>query len=106
EGNIGSIVVNGCARHFRVPALHLSMRDDLGESPGKRYTLLDVGLLTRSSAAAIESRFLRDEKLGEIETRVFEASYRGDTANKYLLWVDPKTHVVAKREWFDTDGKR
>ena len=44
EGNIGSIVVNGPARQFRVPALHLSKRDDLGESPGKRYTLLDVGL--------------------------------------------------------------
>jgi outer membrane lipoprotein-sorting protein len=105
EGSIGSIVMNGSARHFRVPALHLSKRDDLGESPGRRYTLLDVGLLTRSSAAAVDGHYLRDEKVGEIETRVFEAAYRGDTANKYVLWVDPKTHVVAKREWLDGEGK-
>jgi len=93
--------VNGSARHFRVPALHLSKKDDLGESPGKRYSLMDIGLLTRSSLRGVQSKYLRDEEVGGTATRVFEITFRDDNSVRYVIWLDPRTHLASKREWYD-----
>jgi outer membrane lipoprotein-sorting protein len=106
EGSIGTLIINGAARHFRVPAIKLSRTDDLGESPGKRYTLMDVGLLTHGSLAVGQSRYVKDEAVGDVQARVFEMTYKEDASVRYLLWIDPKTHIIAKREWYDGSGKR
>jgi outer membrane lipoprotein-sorting protein len=106
EGTIGSIIINGSARQFRVPAIKLLKTDDLGASPGKRYTLMDVGLLTAGGLASVQSRYLHDESIGELSTRKFELTYKDDDSVRYIVWIDPKTHLIAKREWFDGAGKR
>jgi len=106
EGSIGCLIVNGPLRHFKVPALKLSKKDDLGNSPGKRYSLMDVGLLTRTSLAGTQGRYLKDEKVGDILAKVFEITYKGDESVRYQIWIDPHTHVIAKREWQDAMGKR
>lgn len=106
EGSIGTLIINGAARQFRVPAIKLSKTDDLGDLPGKRYTLMDVGLLTHGALSAVQSRYLREDAVGDVQTRVFEMTYKEDASVRYVLWIDPKTHIIAKREWYDAAGKR
>jgi outer membrane lipoprotein-sorting protein len=106
DGSIGCLIINGPTRHFRVPAIKLSKTDDLGESPGKRYTLMDIGLLTEGGLAGVRSRYLRDEQVDGETARVFEITYKDDDSVKYVAWVDQRTHVLVKREWYDGSGKR
>ncbi len=109
EGRIGETpaeyVVNGSTRTVAIPRLHFRKRDELGEAPGRRYSLLDLGLIARSDLPFIRSRYLREEEVAGVETSVFELTFRGDARLKYVLWVDPRTHVVRKRQWFDGEGK-
>jgi len=109
EGRIGETpaeyVVNGSTRTVAIPRLHFRKRDELGEAPGRRYSLLDLGLIARSDLPFIQSRYLREEEVAGVETSVFELNFRGDVRLKYVLWVDPRTHVVRKRQWFDGEGK-
>jgi outer membrane lipoprotein-sorting protein len=106
EGRIGHLVFNGANRYFRVPALQISKKDDLGDSPGKRYSTLELGLLSRSFLAATQSRFLREETLDGARAYVFDVSYRGDDTSRNVVWVDARTHALIKREWFNGSGKR
>jgi outer membrane lipoprotein-sorting protein len=106
DGAIGKLVVNGASRFFQVPQLNFKKRDSLGESPGNRYSLLDVGLLTPSSLAGMQSKFLREEDLEGTATDVFDLAYKGDESSRYVVWVDPKTRTIVKREWLDGAGKR
>ncbi|MGC8666754.1 MAG: outer membrane lipoprotein-sorting protein [Chthonomonadales bacterium] len=109
EGRIGDTpaeyVVNGSTRTLAIPRLHFRKRDELGEAPGRRYSLLDLGLVARSDLPFIHSKYLRDEDVAGVATNVFELTFRGDSRLKYVLWVDPRTRVVRKRQWFDGDGK-
>lgn len=106
DGSIGRLIVNGSTRLFQVPAIRLTKKDELGDTPGKQYSLVDVGLLTKSGVAKVQNKFLRAEKLDGAETRVFDVSYRGADKTHYLLWVDTRTHIIVKREWYDNEGKR
>jgi outer membrane lipoprotein-sorting protein len=106
DGSIGQMIINGPSRIFKVPALHLTKKDDLGDSPGKRYNPLDLGLLTTSCLAATQSKFIKTETVDGKTSHVFEMTFKGDDSVRYMLWVDPKTHVIGKREWYDAAGKR
>jgi outer membrane lipoprotein-sorting protein len=101
EGSIGSLIINGAARQFRVPAIKLSKVDDLGESPGKRYTLMDIGILTASALSSVNARYIKDELVGDIAASVFDIAYKGDDSVRYRVWIDAKAHVLVKRSWYD-----
>jgi len=104
EGKIGFYIVNGPLRYYSVPQLGLKKKDDMGASPGKRYSLLEVGLISKNELAATEGKYLREETVDGASAHVFDVTYRGDDSTRYKLWVDPKTHVIMKREWFDGSG--
>ena len=105
EGSVGWLIFNGSTRYFRVPQLKLTKRDDLGDSPGKRYSLFDIGLLSPSALSSIESKYLRAESCDGIPSQVFEASYRGDDTSRFTVWIDPEKRVILKRAWYDGAGK-
>jgi outer membrane lipoprotein-sorting protein len=105
EGRIGLLIINGSTRFFKVPQLGYAKKDDLNGSPGKRLSLLDIGLLTRSGLADTESKFVRDETLNNVPVHVFDVAYRGDTTGHSLVWVDPRTRAILKREWYNGEGK-
>jgi len=105
ESSIGFYVVNGSARFFRVPQLNLKKRDDLGTSPGKRYSLLEIGLLPRSLLAVAAYRHLRDETLAGLPVHVFEITYRGDPTSRNVVWIDPRTRLIVRREWHNGEGE-
>ena len=105
DGSIGQLIINGSSRVFKVPALHLTKKDDLGDSPGKRYSPLDLGLLTSSCLAATHSKYLKSETIEGKALHVFEMTFKDDDSVRWVLWVNPKTHIVTRREWYDAAGK-
>src|SRR5258707_10154532 len=105
EGKIGLYIVNGPIRFYSVPQLGIKKKDDMGASPGKRYSLLEVGLISKNELSFTEGKYLRDEQIDGSAAHVFDVTYRGDDTLRYVLWIDPRTHIILKREWFDGAGK-
>src|SRR5258708_464590 len=105
EGKIGLYIVNGPIRFYSVPQLGIKKKDDMGASPGKRYSLLEVGLISKNELSSTEGKYLRDEPVDGASAHVFDVTYRGDDTVRYVLWIEPRTHIILKREWFDGAGK-
>lgn len=109
DGKIGQesalYIVNGSTRYYSVPRLKLSKKDDLGAAPGKRYSLLEFGIASRGDLAALDAKHLRTESVDGISTHVFEVNYKGDESLKYILWIDPRSRVILKRDWLDSEGR-
>ncbi len=105
EGRVGTMIVNGCTRYFHVPQLRLKKKDELTEEASRRYSLFELGILSRHVLSAVQSRFLREERLDGVPHYLFEIVYRGDVADRFRVWIDPKARVVRKREWYDSSGK-
>ncbi len=104
EGRIGVYIVNGATRLFRFPQLGIKKKDELGDSTANRPTLLDIGVVPSSLLPITRARYLRDEAIDDRTASVFELSFTDDT-QKYMVWIDPKTHVLIKKTWFDSLGK-
>ena len=109
DGRIGQetalYIVNGSTRYYCIPKLNIKNRDDLGNSPGKRYSLLELGIVSRGDLAGVQAKYLRAESLDGSPCHVFDFLYKGDDSLRYTLWIDPQTRVIRKREWYDSAGK-
>jgi outer membrane lipoprotein-sorting protein len=103
QNRIGLMIVNGSTRYVKFG--NLVKKDDLGTALPMRYSLLDIGLITPSGLAAMHGKYLREEPLGGQPTHVFEITYREDGHSRYIVWIDPHTHTVRKREWYNAEGK-
>lgn len=102
----GIFVVNGPMQTIRLGSL-INVKTSLGNSPGKRKTLLDVGLISNDYLSYTEARFQGFRPVKSVTCAVFRISYRDktlDTSHR-LVWIDPKTHVTLKREEYSQDGK-
>jgi outer membrane lipoprotein-sorting protein len=80
----------------------------LGNTPGKRKTLLDVGMISAGYLAYTEAEFKRVQAIDGVPCAVFRISYRDkslDTSHR-LVWIDPKTKIVLKREEYTQAGKQ
>lgn len=101
-----SYVVNGPTRLIRVPRLRVNTRQDLSKKPGSRQTAMDFGVLTPSLFATfLDATFVRvDRATGDA---VFDLTYKPALRDKtrYRVWLDPKTHLIAKREWYHRKGR-
>lgn len=105
ENEIGMYLVNGATRYYRVKALRIKKREEIGNQPGKRPSLLDLGLVTPDVLAALEWRYVRDEPVDSSRCAVFDVTFRQDPSIHYRMWIDPKTRIVLRREWRDAAGK-
>lgn len=105
ESKIGVLVYSGKQRFFQVRALGIRQKDEQGEAPGQRHSLLDVGLLSASAETVLQGAHVRDEDVDGEPSSVFDVAYRGDTSARYRLWFARKTRVVLRREWYDPTGK-
>jgi outer membrane lipoprotein-sorting protein len=105
ENEVGLYLVNGSARYYRVPVLRLKKREDLGNQPGKRPSLLDLGLITPDVLARIDARYVRSEPADGTPTDVFDVTLKHEESIRYRMWIDPKTRLILRREWRDGAGK-
>lgn len=111
EGNLGAshaiLIVTGTKQIVRIPSIGINKTDDLGDSPGKRKTLIDVGLLSDGYLAYTQGVYKGTRPVAGIPCSVFEISYRDkkiDSSHR-IVWIDPKTKVILKREEYSQIGK-
>ncbi len=111
EGNLGAshavLIVSGTKQIVRIPSVGINKSDDLGESPGKRKTLLDVGLLSDGYLGYTQAVYKGTRPVEGTPCAVFEIRYKNkdlDTSHR-IVWIDPKTKVILKREEYSQEGK-
>lgn len=110
DGHIGAskaiFIVNGTKQYVQL-SVGFRHVDDLGSSPGKRKTLLDMGMISSGYLAYTEAKFLRSAPVDGVMCAVFRISYRNkslDTSHRFV-WIDPKTKITFKREEYSQEGK-
>jgi outer membrane lipoprotein-sorting protein len=99
-------IVNGTKQYVKSPTAGISTTMDLGGSPGKRKTLLDVGLISNGYLAYTQAQFLGSKPVGGVMCALFSISYKDktlDTSHR-LVWIDPQTKVTLKREEYSQTG--
>ncbi len=111
EGSLGAskaiMIVTGVKQIVRIPSFGLNKTDDLGETPGKRKTLLDIGLISEGYLAYTQASYKGSRPVAGVSCAVFEITYKRkdlDTSHR-IVWIDPKTKAVLKREEYDQGGK-
>jgi outer membrane lipoprotein-sorting protein len=102
------MILNGTTRFYSVPKFHLKKSEDLVNSPGKRQSLLEyAGLVVPETLRFMQAQFVKREAVNGEDTAVFDLTYQGPGAggSHYRVWIDTRTHITAKRDWFDSANK-
>jgi len=102
------MILNGTVRFYSVPKFHLKKSEDLVNSPGKRQSLLEyAGLVVPDTLRFMQAQFVKAETLNGENTAVFDLTYLGTGAGSshYRIWIDTRTHITTKREWYDSANK-
>jgi outer membrane lipoprotein-sorting protein len=102
-----TLIVNGTTQYATIPAAHIKTRLSLGKEPGKRKTLLDVGMISGGYLAYTQAEFKRTQVVDGVLCAVFSVSYRDktlDTSHR-MIWIDPKTKITVKRDEYSQEGK-
>jgi len=100
-----TLIVNDCTQYVKGLGYHT--KNDLGHNPGKKKTLLDAGFISNGYLATADGEFKRMQEVKGILCAVFRVSYKDkttDTSHR-LVWIDPKTKIVIKREEYSQQGK-
>ena len=105
ESKIGLMIVNGDKRYFRVPQLGLKRTDNGGEETNRRFSLLDLGMLSANARQSVAAKFVGKSTDSSQEALQFEITLPKVASLKYTVWIDPKTRTLTKREWRDETGK-
>jgi len=103
EGSHVTFIINGSKQIVRFNGA--TLRRDLGSSPGKRKSLMDMGLVSDYYLTYVDAKFLRDGSVDGTPTAVFDVTYkdRQDTSH-HIIYIDPKTRCVLKRESYSQDA--
>jgi outer membrane lipoprotein-sorting protein len=107
DGFRGVFIINGPMQYFAAPKLGLKTTRNFGESPGKRKSLMDVGLVSDYYLTYTNARFMREGTADGVPCAVFDMTYKdrdADTSH-HVVYIDPKTKVVLKREAYSQTGK-
>ncbi len=102
-----TLIVNGTTQYATIPAAHIKTKISLGKEPGKRKTLLDVGMISPGYLAYTQFEYKRNQVVDGVLCAVFSVSYRDktlDTSHR-MIWIDPKTKITVKRDEYSQEGK-
>ncbi len=110
EGNLGGAkgvyIFSGFTQWVSVPKLGLKTKRVYDDEPGKRKSLIDVGIVSDYYLTYTNVTFVRESSVDGVPCAVFETHYKDpkDTSHQ-LLYIDPKTKVIRKREAYSQVGK-
>ncbi len=100
-----TLIVNNTMQY--VKALGAKSTMNLGTAPGKKKTLLDVGFVSSGYLETAEGEFRRMADVKGVQCALFRVQYKDqklDTSHR-MVWIDPKTKIVVKREEYSQQGK-
>lgn len=101
------LILDGARRFYAVSKLGIRKVENLEKEPAKRQSLLEYGgQLSEGTLQFMEGSFLKEERVGEVQTLLYSLKYTGVTGGSYYhVWIDPTTKVTLKRVWFDAQDK-
>lgn len=102
-----TFIINGTTQYASIPAAHIKTVRSLGREPGKRKTLLDMGMISAGYLAYTQAEFKRTQVIDGVLCAVFSVSYSDkklDTSHR-MIWIDPKTKITLKRDEYSQEGK-
>lgn len=109
DGQIGaskaSFVINDTKQTFK-SSFGLKQTANLGSAPGKRKSLLDMGLISEYYLTYAQGEFLGEKPFEGVPCAVFKITYKDrslDTSHR-IVWIDPKTKITLRREEYAQDG--
>ena len=107
NGTRAIVIMNGSVQTFSLPKSRLVKRSDFGSSPGKRKSLMDVGIVSEYYLTYTNAKYLREGTVEGVHCAVFEMSYkdRSEDTSHHIVYIDPQTRVVLKREAYSQEGK-
>jgi len=100
-------IINGTRLWIKLP--NFNSKQDLSNHPGRRQSLMDVGILTPSLFTTfLDAKFIRNDR--ETGNVVFDLTYKpGSTdtdSSRYRVWIDKSKKYVTKREWYNQWGRQ
>jgi len=99
-------VVNGTKQIVVAKSLGINSTTNLGPNPGKRKTLLDVGMLSEGYLSYSNAEFKGIVNYNGVNCAKFRLWYKDKSDTSFrLVWIDPKTKVTLKREDYSQQGK-
>jgi outer membrane lipoprotein-sorting protein len=106
EGTKVTFILNGTKQIVKLQGRTVSVKDQ-GDSPGKRKSLMDVGLLSDFYLSYTNAKFLREGTVEGTKVAVFDMTYkdRDEDTSHHIIYIDPATKVVRKRESYSQEGK-
>ncbi len=107
EGTKGVYIVNGTIQRVSVPKIRLNTRRDFGDAPGKRKSLVDIGLISPYYMSYSTAKFVREGSVDGTPVGIFDVRYKDQDADTshHLFYIDPKTRVILKRDAYHQDGR-
>ena len=107
EGTKGVYIVNGTVQLVSIPKIGLKTKRDFGTSPGKRKSLIDVGLVSDYYLTYTNAKFVREGTVDGTPVGVFDMTYkdRDEDTSHHMVYIDPKTKVVRRRDSYTQEGK-
>ena len=110
DGQIGiskaSLIINDSKQSYKL-SLGIKRTEELGKAPGKRKSLLDVGLISEYYLTYAQGEFVGERPLEGIQCAVFKLTFKDrslDTSHR-IVWIDPKTKITLKREEYMQDTR-
>lgn len=99
-------IINGVKQMYKVPKARINQRNDLSDSPGRRQTAFDFGLLTPSLFHSLfNAKFVRVDRA--TSAWVFDVTYKPELhdTTRSRIWVNPSKKFIEKREWYNQIGE-
>lgn len=108
EGAKGIYVMNDATQYVSVPRLNIKTRRNYDNQPGKKKTLIDVGLVSEFYLTYTDAKFERESSVDGVECAVFDLAFKNrksDDQSHQRVFIDPRTRVIRKREAYTREGK-
>jgi len=94
--------INGNRKFTSIPNYHVHKVEDTTGAPGKKQSLLDVGLVPPELFSLYNARYIKRD--GANLVFQIQPKQVGETY-KDIVWIDPVTHITTKRQHFNRDGR-
>ena len=99
-------VVNGTKQIVVAKSIGIATTTNLGPNPGKRKTLLDVGMVSKGYLSYSNAEFKGVVNYSGVKCAKFRLWYQDKSDTSFrLVWIDPKTKITLKREDYSQKGK-
>jgi outer membrane lipoprotein-sorting protein len=94
--------INGNKKYTSIPSVHMHQVEDVTGAPLKKQTLLDVGLISPEFLTEYNATY--NGMHGKLVIFTLMSKVPGETS-KDVVWMDPATHITARRYHYNRDGK-